>query len=362
MSSRRSLWDRYWARRERNLWKATARDGVAGAIDLPRPAQRFVHGFQLKGWVSANTDVLVAAYLSGKKVWEGGANSPRPDVGPTAKQFSTFVPAGTWATGRWARLKVTARAIDAPEAEALTLHDFPVFRGDGGRKLPRWAYGLVWDREAGTLADAMDSVAGYTDRAEWERSGRSTAEHLIKTLNICPKDDVLEVGCGAARVGVHLAPRCRHWTGADVSGNMLRFAASALQHMQNTSLHKLNGFDLSGLADNSADVAYCTAVFMHLDEWDRFRYVQEFHRVLRPGGRVYFDNFDLRSPDGWELFQEMSSLDIAVRPPNVSKASTQQELEWYAQQAGFVDIGNETGQLWITVTATKPGTTIPAIT
>jgi SAM-dependent methyltransferase len=112
-------------------------------------------------------------------------------------------------------------------------------------------------------------------------------------------------------------------------------------------------FDLAGIADQSMDVVYSTAVFMHLDEWDRFRYVQEFHRVLRPGGRVYFDNFDLRSPDGWELFVEMSALDIAVRPPNVSKASTEQELTWYAEQAGFADVASETGQLWITVTARK---------
>ena len=138
---------------------------------------------------------------------------------------------------------------------------------------------------------------------------------------------------------------------------MLRFARSALQGAPNTSLQVLNGFDLSGVPDESVDVAYCTAVFMHLDEWDRFRYVQEFHRVLRPGGRVYFDNFDLRSPDGWALFVEMSSLDIAVRPPNVSKASTQQELEWYAKQAGFVDVASETGQRWITVTGRKPGGT-----
>lgn len=53
--------------------------------------------------------------------------------------------------------------------------------------------------------------------------------------------------------------------------------------------------------------------------------------MLRPGGRVSFDNFDLRSPDGWALFLEMADLDVAVRPANVSKASTEQELVWYAR-------------------------------
>ena len=135
---------------------------------------------------------------------------------------------------------------------------------------------------------------------------------------------------------------------------MLAFAKKALASLSNTSLIHLDGFDLNGIADTSMDVVYCTAVFMHLDEWDRFRYVTEFYRVLRPGGRVYFDNFDLRSADGWALFVKMSALDVAVRPPNVSRASTEQELTWYAQQAGFADIASETGQLWVTVTASKP--------
>ena len=30
---------------------------------------------------------------------------------------------------------------------------------------------------------------------------------------------------------------------------------------------------------------YCTGVFRHLDEWDRYRYLLESCRVLKPGGR-----------------------------------------------------------------------------
>ena len=351
---RQGLWDRIWQRRERQLWQKTARNGLTGALDEPRPGQRFVHGFRLRGWVASERPVLIAAYLAGHKVWESRATAPRNDVGPTAREFRTFVPAAQTIKGRLGRLKVTARLEDAAEDDALTLHEFPVLRGDGGPKLPRWAYGRVWDRDSTNLADAMDAVAGYTDADEWARSGRSTADHLVRSLAIVETDDVLEVGCGAARVGVQLAPRCRRWHGADVSSNMLRFAHAALRDVPNASLHQLNGFDLAGISDASLDVVYCTAVFMHLDEWDRYRYVSEFHRVLRPDGRVYFDNFDLRSPDGWTLFEEMAGLDVAIRPPNVSKASTEQELTWYAAKAGFTDIGSETGQLWITITARKP--------
>lgn len=56
---RQSLWDRIWQRRARQLWKKTERHGLSGALDEPRPGQRFVHGFKLRGWV-ASPNVLRA--------------------------------------------------------------------------------------------------------------------------------------------------------------------------------------------------------------------------------------------------------------------------------------------------------------
>ena len=357
MSKKRTVWERAWGRWQRHLWRATARDAITGALDVPEPGQRFVHGFNLRGWVAGEGDAVVAAYLAGRKVWEGRPVRPRPDVSPDAREFEVFVPAGALTTSRVVGLKVTARRRGAPDTHAVTLHALPLIRGAGGATLPRWAYGRVWDRDAADASDAMNAVAGYDDRTEWERSGLATADHVASAVGLTPDDRVLEVGCGAGRIGRHLASRCAHWTGADVSRNWLRFAATELSAHPNVGFVHLNGFDLAGVADVSQYVVYCSAVFMHLDEWDRYRYVSEFHRVLRPGGRVYFDNFDLRSPQGWELFLRMSALDVAVRPPNVSKASTEQELTWYAERAGFEGITSTTGSLWVTVVAARPSTT-----
>ena len=51
-------------------------------------------------------------------------------------------------------------------------------------------------------------------------------------------------------------------------------------------LVEISGYDLSGVADASVDVVYCTVVFMHLESWDRYNYISEAFRVLRP--RVEF--------------------------------------------------------------------------
>jgi ubiquinone/menaquinone biosynthesis C-methylase UbiE len=220
----------------------------------------------------------------------------------------------------------------------------------------------VWDHDARTEADARRAVAGTTDPGEHDTSGEATAGYVAAQTGIGPDDVVLEIGCGVGRVGAKLARRCGHWIGADVSPRMLRHATKALEGQPNVSFRQLSGVDLEGIADESVDVAYCTAVFMHLDEWERFRYVTEMHRVLRPGGRVYFDSFHLLGDEGWGIFTKMAALDVAARPENIARASTSEELRTYAERAGFEKIRCDAGSLWVWVAAVKRGSDRPAAT
>jgi cyclopropane fatty-acyl-phospholipid synthase-like methyltransferase len=218
----------------------------------------------------------------------------------------------------------------------------------------RAEYGRVWDSVAQTRSDAMYSVAGYNDEAEWERSGRSTAGDVAAETGLTASDTVLDIGCGAGRVGVHLAPRCRTWIGADVSRQMLGHTKKALGAASNVELVHLTGDGLPSSLDGRVDVVYCTTVFMHLEEWDRYRYVQGAFRVLKPGGRLYVDNCSLLSPAGWSLFEQMAALPPKERPPHITKASTPQELRTFVEKAGFTDIRVRDGELFVTVLARKP--------
>ena len=67
---------------------------------------------------------------------------------------------------------------------------------------------------------------------------------------------------------------------------MLRHAQDTLRDEERV-VRALNGTDLHGIADQSVDVAYCSGVFMHLDEWDRYRYVVEPPRA--EAGRAPLD-------------------------------------------------------------------------
>jgi len=214
-------------------------------------------------------------------------------------------------------------------------------------------YGLVWDWEARTHRRARVSVCGLDDLKEYERSGISTAGDVAELTHMRPTDVALEIGCGTGRIGRHLAPRCRHWIGTDASERMLRHAKRELAGFSNVSFQQVSGYDLTGIADVSVDIVYCSGVFMHIDEWDRYRYVTEAYRVLKPGGRLYVDNFDLLSPAGWRLFQELAAIPPKDRPLNISKSSTPDELQTYVAQASFTGIRVRRGDMWVTVTATK---------
>jgi ubiquinone/menaquinone biosynthesis C-methylase UbiE len=148
------------------------------------------------------------------------------------------------------------------------------------------------------------AVSGYVDEDRYLATAQATRRNLESTVGIYAGDVVLEIGCGVGRVGMVIAPLCKHWIGCDVSSNMLKHARKRLSSNANVSFIEISGFDLKPVADHSVDMVYCTVVFMHLDEWDRFSYVRESYRVLRPGGRIFVDNFDLCSDEGWLVFEQ----------------------------------------------------------
>jgi SAM-dependent methyltransferase len=216
-------------------------------------------------------------------------------------------------------------------------------------------YKAVWNRQARDPELAKLAVAGYGGEDQLAQAAAETLRILDATVGYGIHDLVLEIGCGIGRVATALAPHCRHWFGADISGEMLKHAAKRLAGLNNVTLVELSEVNLQMFPDNGFDLAYCTVVFMHLYEWDRYRYVREMARVLRPGGRCYFDNMDITSGPGWKLFSDEANLLPERRPAHVSMISSGEELETYAKRAGFTDIEvHRLPQGWVAISARKP--------
>lgn len=221
----------------------------------------------------------------------------------------------------------------------------------------RGDYKNVWNSLSKTKTDAYLVVSGYTDEDKFHADAEDTADILRQTVGVKPEDRILEIGCGVGRVGRVLSPFVKEWIGCDVSANMLRIAGRRLLGLPNIRLQEISGYDLQPIPDASVDVVYTTVVFMHLEEWDRYNYVLEAKRVLKPGGRFYCDNVDIASATGWAVFEE-SRLNFSPRerPPQISKCSSQPELETFLKRAGFEQV-RVAGRLdfWAYAWGVKPG-------
>lgn len=148
-------------------------------------------------------------------------------------------------------------------------------------------------------------------------------------MGISADDVVLEIGAGVGRVGAALAPICKEWIGTDVSDNMIGHMRERLAGFKNVRTVVTDGYGLAPIPSEAVDVVYSTVVFMHLDEWERYNYIKEGFRVLKPGGRMLVDNVDLTSDEGWKFFESHCAIAPAERPAQISKTSTPAELETY---------------------------------
>jgi ubiquinone/menaquinone biosynthesis C-methylase UbiE len=313
-----------------------------------------------RGWIATQTGATatVTVSIDGEVVHKGPADLPRPDVlAAISSDFAVsesgcgfdvyaHLPAVSSSP-----LQLVVQITDGVEAGSVAVEV------DRMPASPRSDYKSAWNAVAGDTQSAMLAVAGYTDDEAFASTAESTVELLEVTVGVKPEDVVLEIGAGVGRVGPAIAPRVARWIATDVSSNMLRHARERCAGLDNVDFVELSGWDLAPIATESVDVVYSTVVFMHLDEWDRYAYVKEAFRVLRPGGRLLVDNVNLVSTKGWSFFEATAEQYHPLeRPSNISKTSTPEELETYLVRAGFVEVrtGSDPKLPWVTAWGEKP--------
>jgi ubiquinone/menaquinone biosynthesis C-methylase UbiE len=203
--------------------------------------------------------------------------------------------------------------------------------------LHRTQYSAVWDALSTTAGSAAQAAAGSSDERELRATGEEVARRIAQAVSLQPCEDVLEIGCGVGRIGWAMAPRSRTWTGCDISANMIAHSRRRLSEFGNIQLVHLQRCDLSQIADASVDVVYCTNALPHMDQNERYQYVQDAYRVLRPQGRLYIDTIALDSPEGWTMVQNnLAQVKAKLKPPPyIPTPSTPDELLAYFAKAGF---------------------------
>lgn len=222
------------------------------------------------------------------------------------------------------------------------------------------SYKNFWDDKAATPVGAMGAVDGSADEAVLELTGRYTARQVRSALGLKSSHRVLELGCGVGRIGSQLAPEVAFWHGVDISANMVKVAGERLGKFSNVAVTALDRTSLAMIPDASMDAAYCVAVFIHMDKEDWLIYLTEIARVLKPGGRVYFDHWNLAHPVGWrrwwmEVEEYRRSGQGQRKDVARNQFTTPDEATTFTSQAGFEVAQVLTDSPWVQVMAVKPG-------
>ena len=221
-------------------------------------------------------------------------------------------------------------------------------------------YKAFWDDKASTTIGALIAVDGSASEDVAQLTGAYTARQVASALALTPDDRVFELGCGVGRIGLKLAPIVTRWHGADISAKMLDVAKGRLAPLDNVAFTELRRSRLDGVDEASFDKAYCVAVFIHMDKEDFYLYLEELARVLKPGGLLYFDTWNLAHPVGWRRFMlevnQHRNANPSVRKDVArNQFSTPEEVRVFLEHAGFDPLLILGDSPWVQAVALKPG-------
>lgn len=136
----------------------------------------------------------------------------------------------------------------------------------------------------------------WTPSPAWKQS---VVTHVMHRW-LSPDTRLLEIGPGAGRWTEFLQAMARELVIVDVAEACIQQCRARFRGLPHLRYHVNDGRSLPFVPDASVDGIWSFDVFVHIDPGSSERYVQEFARVLQPGGiGVIHHGVDGRSHTGW---------------------------------------------------------------
>jgi len=126
----------------------------------------------------------------------------------------------------------------------------------------------------------------YYDKAEgamdfqWETK-------IFPMINGCKMDVSVDLAAGHGRNSVKLLDHCKQHYIVDIHQSNLDYCAERFSDLDNVEYILTNGYSLTGILDNSVDLLYSFDAVVHFDSDVIRRYLEEAHRILKPGGHFF---------------------------------------------------------------------------
>ena len=123
--------------------------------------------------------------------------------------------------------------------------------------------------------------------------GEKVADQFIRTLELCPQMQVLDIGCGLGGPAFRMAGKSRVFVHAiDLSANMIRIAKERLKEEGLRKLVKLEQENCLELqTESNYDVVHSRDVFLHIK--NKSRLFKVIHNALVSGGHLAFSDYCL---------------------------------------------------------------------
>jgi FkbM family methyltransferase len=154
-----------------------------------------------------------------------------------------------------------------------------------GRDDPLWA-----------VLSHPDKRGGRWQREEFFATGRVEIDTQLAALAATglPRghDLALDFGCGAGRLTRSLGAHFDRVVGIDVSASMIAAARELNADLTHVEFRENASARIEGIVDHSVDFVFSHIVLQHIPHELAIGYVEEFFRVLAPGGVAAFQFVD----------------------------------------------------------------------